>query len=287
MSLYWIHCNRCCQRPRSPEAKFYVTNCGHLFCHACAAAVHKTKKCGACAVPNVGFVQIGPKMSAETKAGFRNPNDRLQKVFKELEFQVMMYRDAIKGLKGQVKETRDFAKSERSRAERYWEEREELKGALARAEAAAAEARRLQQQQQMVPRAGMAALVPSGSQMAVPDGDSAEKRITLNGRRKAASPGGALFRFPPAGSAAAATAGVSPTGSLTGIVTSPPASRRGGGSNHSLPTATDFAGMEMVDNVFDPRTPAALRRRPVIQPKPPNKGSPGIMNKVSGWLTSL
>ena len=71
MSLYWIHCNRCCQRPRSPEAKFYVTNCGHLFCRACAAAVHKTKKCGACAIPNVGFVQIGPKMSAETKAGFR------------------------------------------------------------------------------------------------------------------------------------------------------------------------------------------------------------------------
>ena len=234
MSLYWIHCNRCCQRPRSPEAKFYVTNCGHLFCRACAAAVHKTKKCGACAVPNVGFVQIGPKMSAETKAGFRNPNDRLQKVFKELEFQVMMYRDAIKGLKGQVKEARDVAKSERSRAERYWEEREELKGALARAEAAAAEARRLQQQQQqqqMAPRtpmrSGMAALVPSGSQMAVADGDSAEKRITLNGRRKAASPG-ALFRFPPAGSAAAATAGVSPTGSLTGIVTSPPASRHGG-----------------------------------------------------------
>ena len=55
---------------------------------------------------------------------------------------------------------------------------------------------------------------------------------------------------------------VSPTGSLTGIVTSPPASRAG--SNHSLPTATDFAGME-VNNVFDPRTPAALRRRPVLQ----------------------
>ena len=57
--------------PKSPESKYYVTNCGHLYCRNCAAGVHKTKKCGACGVPNVGFVQIGPKMSAETKAGFR------------------------------------------------------------------------------------------------------------------------------------------------------------------------------------------------------------------------
>ena len=41
--------------------------------------------------------------------------------------------------------------------------------------------------------------------------------------------------------------------------------RNGGGSNHSLPTATDFAGMEVVNNVFDPRTPAALRRRTGVQ----------------------
>ena len=53
--------------------------------------------------------------------------------------------------------------------------------------------------------------------------------------------------------------------------------RNGGGSNHSLPTATDFAGMEVVNNVFDPRTPAALRRT----------GISGVVNKVSGWLTSL
>ena len=73
-----------------------------------------------------------------------------------------------------------------NRSERYREEREELKAALARAEAAAAEAQRRLQQQQMAPRtpirAGMAALVPSGSQMALAAGDSAEKRITLNGR---------------------------------------------------------------------------------------------------------
>ena len=104
--------------------------------------------------------------------------------------------------------------------------------------------------------------------------------------------------------------------------------------------------MEVVNNVFDPRTPAALRRRtgvqvglgllhllrkrksartshteiatnlskelrksrqkdkrglvdsnqsthdfqtstPRFQAKPPSKGSPGVLNKVSGWLTSL
>ena len=80
-----------------------------------------------------------------------------------------------------------------NRAERYRTEREELKAALARAEAAAAEAQqRLQRQQQQaasssVPprtplRTGMAALVPSGSQMALAAGNSAEKRITINGR---------------------------------------------------------------------------------------------------------
>ena len=81
-----------------------------------------------------------------------------------------------------------------NRAERYRTEREELKAALARAEAAAAEAqqRLLQRQQQQaasssVPprtplRTGMAALVPSGSQMALAAGNSAEKRITINGR---------------------------------------------------------------------------------------------------------
>ena len=79
-------------------------------------------------------------------------------------------------------------------------------------------------------RTGMAAMVPSASHMALAAGDSAEKRITLNGRRRAASPG-APFRFP-----AGVGGVVSPTASLTGIVTSPTASRAG--SNHSLPTAT-------------------------------------------------
>ena len=81
-----------------------------------------------------------------------------------------------------------------NRAERYRAEREELKAALSRAEAAAAEAQqRLQRQQHRaassssVPprtplRTGMAALVPSGSQMALAAGNSAEKRITINGR---------------------------------------------------------------------------------------------------------
>ena len=41
MSLFWIHCNRCYQRPASPEAKFYVTNCGHIYCRNCAGGVHK------------------------------------------------------------------------------------------------------------------------------------------------------------------------------------------------------------------------------------------------------
>ena len=150
-----------------------------------------------------------------------------------------------------------------NRAERYRTEREELKAALVRAEAAAAEAQQRLQQQQ-------ASSLPP--RMALAAGISAEKRIAVNGRdgrsRRAASPNG-LFRFPPAGSPAAngASGLRSPTPSLTGIVTSPPASRYGGGggSDHSLPTATDFAGMEVVNNVFDPRTPAALRRRTGIQ----------------------
>lgn len=167
-----------------------------------------------------------------------------------------------------------------NRAERYRTEREELKAALVRAEAAAAEAqqRLLQREQQQ------ASSLPPRMALEAAAGISAEKRTTVNGRdgrtRKAASPNG-LFRFPPAGSPAAngASGLRSPTPSLTGIVTSPPASRYGGGggSDHSLPTATDFAGMEVVNNVFDPRTPAALRRT----------GISGVVNKVSGWLTSL
>ena len=168
------------------------------------------------------------------------------------------------------------------RAERYRTEREELKAALARAEAAAAEAqqRLLQREQQQ------ASSLPPRMALEAAAGISAEKRTTVNGRdgrtRKAASPNG-LFRFPAAGSAAAngASGLRSPDGSLTGIVTSGPASRNGGGSNHSLPTASDFSGMEVVNNVFDPRTPAALRRTGI------QTGSPGVMNKVSGWLTSL
>ena len=171
-----------------------------------------------------------------------------------------------------------MAGKECAKAERYRTEREELKAALVRAEAAAAEAqqRLLQREQQQA-----SSLPP---RMALAAGISAEERITVSGRdgrtRKAASPIG-LFRFPPAGSPAAngASGLRSPTPSLTGIVASPPASRYGGGggSDHSLPTATDFAGMEVVNNVFDPRTPAALRRT----------GISGVVNKVSGWLTSL
>ena len=115
MSLFWIHCNRCYQRPASPEAKFYVTNCGHIYCRNCAGGVHKTKKCDACGTTNVGFVQIGPNMTPETKAGFKKMTDRLQEVFKKVEFQQMMYRHLIQGLKGQVKDARDMAKNERAR----------------------------------------------------------------------------------------------------------------------------------------------------------------------------
>ena len=191
----------------------------------------------------------------------------------------MMYRHLVQGLKGQVKEARDMAGKEYAKAERYRTEREELKAALVRAEAAAAEAqqRLLQREQQQ------ASSLPPRMALEATAGISAEKRTTVNGRdgrtRRAASPNG-LFRFPPAGSPAAngASGLRSPTPSLTGIVTSGTASRNSGaGSDQSLPTATDFAGMEVVNNVFDPRTPAALRRT----------GISGVVNKVSGWLTSL
>ena len=86
-------------------------------------------------------------ISSVISSSNRNTNERLHQIFREVEFQQMMFRDIIKGLKGQTKEARDEAKSERARCERYMEEREELKAALARAEAAAMEARRRQQQQ--------------------------------------------------------------------------------------------------------------------------------------------
>lgn len=40
----WIHCNSCFrqpneqstpQRPQQPQQEFYLTSCGHIFCHNC------------------------------------------------------------------------------------------------------------------------------------------------------------------------------------------------------------------------------------------------------------
>ena len=87
MSLYWVHCNRCFEKPNSHEAKYYVTNCGHMYCRKCAGDVNKSKVCGVCDEGNVRFVQIGPKMSEDAKAGFRDLSEKLQGLLRLLKFQ--------------------------------------------------------------------------------------------------------------------------------------------------------------------------------------------------------
>ena len=115
MSLYWIHCNRCFEKPNSHEAKYYVTNCGHMYCRKCAGDVNKSKSCGVCDARDVRFVQIGPKMSKETKKGFKDQNEMLHELFRQLEFQATMYIGLVKKLKAQKKEAVEFAKRERDR----------------------------------------------------------------------------------------------------------------------------------------------------------------------------
>lgn len=35
----WVHCNKCFIQPTSNcKEKFYLTNCGHIFCGPCCAA---------------------------------------------------------------------------------------------------------------------------------------------------------------------------------------------------------------------------------------------------------
>ena len=72
MSFFWIHCNRCFEQPNSRECKYFVTNCGHMYCRKCGGDVNKSKLCGVCGTGNVRFIQIGPKMNEETKNGFRD-----------------------------------------------------------------------------------------------------------------------------------------------------------------------------------------------------------------------
>ena len=72
MALYWIHCSRCFEHPNSQDTKYYVTNCGHMYCRKCVGDVNKSKSCGVCDAGDVRFIQIGPKMNEETKNCFRD-----------------------------------------------------------------------------------------------------------------------------------------------------------------------------------------------------------------------
>lgn len=34
----WVHCNSCYEQPNeqiTPKQQFYLTSCGHIFCHNC------------------------------------------------------------------------------------------------------------------------------------------------------------------------------------------------------------------------------------------------------------
>ena len=264
MSLFWIHCNHCFEQPYSRECKYYVTNCGHLYCRKCAADVNKSKSCRVCGTGNVRFSQIGPKMNEEIKIGFRDHSEKLHQLFRLLEFQTMMYIDLVKRLKEQRNEAIKFVKSERDRAERYKRDCDELKTALLRAEAATVDAHQRQ------PRTPLPPII---------EGDNIDRMLNPN-RRLAQGP---EFRTP---------LGIkNKNGSYTyaGSVTSLPVSRTD--SFHSLPTAENFAGLET--NVFAPVTPAALRSSVGQQPKPLNKRAHStpknnyVQSKVAGWLTSL
>lgn len=102
----WVHCNNCYIQPGDEEIKkFFITNCGHIYCDEC---LHKE-----CRICHTTFTSIPltSNMSSEVAVYFQDPVVNLKKQIKILEFQhshrirmVSHNRDKIRSYKALQKE---------------------------------------------------------------------------------------------------------------------------------------------------------------------------------------
>ncbi|XP_064610386.1 probable E3 SUMO-protein ligase RNF212 [Liolophura sinensis] len=83
----WVHCNLCFHQPGDGR-KFFLTNCGHIYCELCLkeGTENKCKMCGsACST-----IALSAKMKPDVEIFFTDPADILQKHRKQL-LQVMEF----------------------------------------------------------------------------------------------------------------------------------------------------------------------------------------------------
>lgn len=82
----WVHCNNCYVQPGDVEMKkFFITNCGHIYCDECLQ-VNQSKECRICLVKYTA-IPLSSNMNSEVEIYFRDPVMNLKKQIKILEFQ--------------------------------------------------------------------------------------------------------------------------------------------------------------------------------------------------------
>lgn len=81
----WVHCNNCYVQPGELEVKFFITNCGHIYCDNCLKS-NTSEKCIVCQV-KYASLPLSSNMNSEIEIYFHDPVISLKKQIKILEFQ--------------------------------------------------------------------------------------------------------------------------------------------------------------------------------------------------------
>lgn len=70
--LTWVRCNRCLLifTHHVDKVKFWLTNCGHIYCHVCMNHGSSQPNCYVCQAANPNVIQLERNIRPELQANF-------------------------------------------------------------------------------------------------------------------------------------------------------------------------------------------------------------------------
>ena len=92
--MNWAHCNRCAGllEEAKGKTKFFLTNCGHLYCDECLNKYACTKpKCFVCGAINVNTAPFDENLNPTILGAFKPVPSLMKQVYETYEFQVSSF----------------------------------------------------------------------------------------------------------------------------------------------------------------------------------------------------
>ncbi len=116
--MFWVHCNQCMSQPGQGKSyKFYITNCGHVFCRRCVEKCRDVRKCTvpSCGTSPVKSRELNENVDPDAKLLFDSLPGCLTEIYKTAEFQMGQYRNLVSLLDAQLEQLQSDVEATRSR----------------------------------------------------------------------------------------------------------------------------------------------------------------------------